>query len=119
MSKARPRTSPSEPTAARAAGRPSGSLARFVRAYASKGIKVQLLAGFYGRVPTVQEAQNLRSWALRYGPGGTFWQGRSDGYLAVTHIEFGNETSYPYQFGEGGSWWTLSSYTNRARTYAL
>ena len=87
--------------------------------YASKGIKVQLLAGFYGRVPTVQEAQNLRSWALRYGPGGTFWQGRSDGYLAVTHIEFGNETSYPYQFGEGGSWWTLSSYTNRARTYAL
>lgn len=102
-----------------AIGSAAGGLAPFVKAFANKGIKVQLLAGFYGRVPTVQESQNLRTWALRYGPGGTFWQGRKDGHLAVRHIEFGNETSYPYQFGERGSWWLLSSYTNRARTYAL
>ena len=76
-------------------------------AFVAKGIKVQPLAGFHGRVPTAQEAQNLRNWALRFGPGGTFWQGRSDGHLAVTHIEFGNETSYSYQYGESGSWWTL------------
>jgi hypothetical protein len=97
---------------------PPGELARFMRAFTVKGIKVQPLAGFHGRVPTVQEAQNLRNWALRFGPGGTFWQGRSDGHLAVTHIEFGNETSYSYQYGEGGSWWLSSSYTARARTYA-
>ncbi len=95
------------------------SMDSMVATFANKGIKVQLLAGFYGRLPTVQEAQNLRTWALRYGPGGSFWQGRSDGHLAVTRIEFGNETSYPYQFGETGNWWTLSSYTTRARNYAL
>ncbi len=100
-------------------GSSAAHLGPFIKSFANKGIKVQLLAGFYGRLPTVQEAQNLRTWALRYGPGGSFWQGRSDGHLAVTRIEFGNETSYPYQFGETGSWWTLSSYTTRARNYAL
>ena len=97
---------------------PASELGRFVRAFRAKGIKVQPLAGFHGRVPTAQEAQNLRNWALRFGAGGTFWQGRSDGHLAVTHIEFGNETSYSYQYGESGSWWSSSSYTTRARTYA-
>jgi hypothetical protein len=98
---------------------PVSTMAVFVKAFAAKGIKVQPEAGFYGRVPTTAEAQNLRTWALRFGPGGSFWQGRSDGYLAVTEIEFGNETSYPYQYGESGYWWTSSSYTSRARTYAL
>ena len=36
-----------------------------------------LLATFYGRVPSTTEAQNLARWAAAYGPGGTFWQGKS------------------------------------------
>ena len=91
------------------------SLDALVSAFASRGIRVQLLAGFYARVPSTSESQNLRSWALRFGPGGSFWQGRSDGNLAVQKIEFGNETSYAYQYGDN---WDSPSYGARAGVYA-
>jgi hypothetical protein len=75
-----------------------------------------LMAEFYGRVPTTTEAQNLASWAAAYGPGGTFWAGKSyPANTAVTDIEFGNETSYSYQFSDN----SLSTYAARAQSYAL
>ena len=57
-----------------------------------------------------------RTWAAAYGPGGTFWQGKS--YPASRgrrEIEFGNETSYSYQSAT-----TRGRPTRRrAPTYAL
>jgi hypothetical protein len=72
--------------------------------YADRGIRVLFLAGFWQRIPTAAEAQNLASWAHAFGPGGTFWAGRSDGALAIRDIEFGNETSYSYMgtYTQGG-----------------
>jgi hypothetical protein len=82
---------------------------------ARAGARPLLLAGFEGRIPTVAEAQNLAGWAAAFGPGGTFWAGRRDGQLAVQQIEFGNETSYGYQYGDG---YADASYRARARAYA-
>jgi len=79
-------------------------------------LRMLLLASFKSRLPTTAEAQNVGSWAAAYGPGGTFWQGKSyPANTAVTNIEFGNETSYSYQFSDN----TLSTYASRASTYAL
>jgi hypothetical protein len=74
--------------------------------YADRGIRVLLLAGFWKKIPTTGEAQNLASWAHAFGPGGTFWAGRSDGSLAVQDIEFGNESSYSYMgtYTQGGAY---------------
>ncbi len=69
-----------------------------------------------GALPTAAEAQNLASWAKAYGPGGTFWAKRSDGNLAFQTIEFGNETSYGYQYGDNAG---TPSYQARAQTYAV
>jgi len=97
-------------------GTPASNLASDIDAYARAGIRPLLLAGFRGRLPTVAEAQNLGSWAAMYGPGGTFWQGKSyPANTAVTQIELGNETSYSYQFSDN----SLSTYATRAQTYAL
>jgi hypothetical protein len=96
-------------------GTSAASLASDVDAYARAGIRPLLLATFYGRTPTAAEAQNLGTWARAYGPGGTFWQGKSyPANTAVTHIEFGNETSYSYQFSD----YSLGTYSSRAQTYA-
>jgi hypothetical protein len=84
--------------------------------FTSRGIRVLLLATFFGRVPSSAEAKSLGSWAAEFGPGGRFWAGRSDGQFAVRNIEFGNETSYSYQFGDD---WSTDSYTQRAEEYAL
>jgi hypothetical protein len=86
-----------------------------IAGYAAKGIRVLLLASFHGRLPTPTEAQGLASWAAAFGPGGTFWAHRSDGALAVQSIEFGNETSYGYQYGDGAG---DASYRERAEGYA-
>jgi hypothetical protein len=97
-------------------GTPASHLAPVIEAYARAGIRPLLLAGFYGRLPTAAEAQNLASWAAEFGPGGTFWQGKSlPTGTAVTSIEFGNETSYSYQFTDNST----SAYASRAQTYAL
>jgi hypothetical protein len=95
---------------------PAAGLLNTIAGYAAKGIRVAPLAGFSGRLPTAAQAENLASWASTYGPGGSFWAGRSDGALAIRSIEFGNETSYGYQYGDGAG---AASYTARAQTYAV
>ena len=87
-----------------------------VAAFADRGVKCLLLAGFSGRIPSVADCNNLANWVNRFGPGGTFWSSRSDGHLAVTHIEFGNETSFGYQYGDT---YNTASYISRAQNYAL
>jgi hypothetical protein len=82
---------------------------------ARAGARPVLLAGFEGRLPTPAEAQNLANWAAEFGPGGRFWAGRSDGRLAARDIEFGNETSYGYQYGDN---YAAASYAERAENYA-
>jgi hypothetical protein len=96
-------------------GTPATNLATAMDAYARAGVRPILLATFYGRNATSAEAANLATWAAAYGPGGTFWAGKSypDG-TGVKEIEFGNETSYSYQFSDN----SLSTYAARAQTYA-
>jgi hypothetical protein len=96
---------------------PASGLASTVATLASRGTEILPLAIFTGRIPTTAEAQNLATWAHAFGPGGTFWAGRSDGALAMRHIEFGNETNQSYQFGGCGP--GCSTYTSRAQSYAL
>lgn len=84
--------------------------------YAAQGVRVLLVAEFGGRMPTPAEARNLATWAAAYGPGGTFWAGRSDGSLAIRSIEVGNETDYSGQYhDEPGA----TSYRLRAEAYAV
>ena len=94
---------------------PVSAMRTTVDQLARAGARPLLLAGFEGRIPTVGEAQNLAKWAAAFGPGGSFWAGRGDGQLAVQQIEFGNETSYGYQYGDS---YSDASYANRAEQYA-
>lgn len=87
-----------------------------VASYASKRIRIQPLAGFHGRIPTMDEARNLRRWALRFGPKGTFWKTHKTARLPFGRIEFGNETSYGWQYGDEPA---DATYRERARVYAL
>jgi hypothetical protein len=96
--------------------KPAADMRAAIDAHARNGTRVVPLAGFHGRMPSVAEARNLGEWAREFGPGGRFWQGRSDGRLAVRQIEFGNETNYGYQYGDN---WDKPSYSARAREYAL
>ncbi len=93
----------------------SAAMEPVIAGYASKGIRVQPLAEFYGTMPSPAEAQNLASWAKAYGPGGTFWAGRSDGQLAIRAIEFGNETASGAQYADNKG---EPSYTTLAENYA-
>jgi Glycosyl hydrolase catalytic core len=87
-----------------------------VEFYAKQGIRLLLLAGFEDRVASPAETANVANWAAAVGPGGTFWKGKSmPANTAVTDIEFGNETSYTYQFSNNSS----SAYAARAQEYAL
>lgn len=94
-----------------------GQLAPVIAAFARHGVRVLPLAGFTGRIPSSAEAINLGTWARTFGPGGTFWRGRSGGDLAIRDIEFGNETNQAYQFG--GCSAGCATYVPRARAYAL
>jgi hypothetical protein len=102
---------------------PVSQMESIIGAYAQAGVRPLLLAGFEGRIPSTPEAQNLASWAAAFGPGGSFWQGKNyPASAAVTDIEFGNETSYSYQFSDTSSasnWYALPSYAARAQNYAL
>jgi hypothetical protein len=95
---------------------PVANMRAVIAAHAANGTRVLPLAGFHGTMPTQAEARNLGTWAKEFGPGGAFWAGRSDGRLAVREIEFGNETSYGYQYGDN---WDKPTYVARAREYAL
>jgi hypothetical protein len=101
----------------------TSQMASIIEAYARAGVRPMLLASFNGTLPSSAEAQNLENWAAAFGPGGTLWQGKSfPAGTAVTDIEFGNETSYAYQFSDTSktsNWYALSSYASRAQTYAL
>lgn len=99
---------------------PVSTLEPVVEDYAKAGIRPLLLAGFNGRVPSEAETQNLARWALAFGPGGSFWKGKSlPASAAVTNIEFGNETNNPYQFGETSeTWYEEPSFIQRAEEYA-
>jgi hypothetical protein len=93
---------------------PASALRGSVAALAAHGAQALLLAGFEGRMPSEAEARNLADWAAEFGPGGSFWDGRRDGLLAVRQIEFGNETSYSHQYGDT---WSDQSYKDRAKLY--
>jgi hypothetical protein len=86
-----------------------------IAAYADVGIRVAPLADFHASMPTPAEAKDLATWVSAFGPGGTFWADRTDGQLAIQTIEFGNETSYAYQYSND----TPAGYASRAQTYAL
>jgi len=96
-------------------GTPADQLADEIDAYAKAGVRAHLLASFRGRIPTDTEAKSLASWAKAYGPGGTFWQGKTyPPEVAVRNIEFGNETSYSYQWSDNSA----TTYASRAKAYA-
>ncbi len=95
---------------------PPEKLQRTIAAYAAAGVKVQPLAGLPGGMPTADQAANLRNWALRFGPKGTFWKRPEGRRLAITAIEFMNETSFGYQYGDNPG---DASYAARAQEYAL
>jgi hypothetical protein len=97
-------------------GAPASAWESIVVNYAAKGVRIAPMASFSGRMPSPAEAQNMANWAKAYGPGGTFWAKRSDGNLAFQAIEFGNETSYGYQYGDNAG---TPSYQARAQTYAV
>lgn len=100
---------------------PVSELEPVVEAYAKAGIRPLLLANFTGRIPSYAEAENVAKWAVAFGPGGTFWKGRSlPADAAVTDIEFGNETNNPYQFSATlpYEWQNSSEYLERAEEYA-
>jgi hypothetical protein len=86
-----------------------------VAAYAEKGIRVALLVCFDGTLPTPAQAKNLATWAGAYGPGGSFWSKHAGGQYAIETIEFGNETSFGYQYADDSP----AGYASRAQTYAL
>jgi hypothetical protein len=97
-------------------GTPASQMDSTMEAYARAGVRPLLLASFYGTLPTPAQDQNLATWAAQFGPGGSFWKGKNlPASSAVTDIEFGNETSYAYQYSEDSP----SGYATRAQTYAL
>jgi hypothetical protein len=97
-------------------GTTASSMASVIDVYARAGVRPLLVAHFYGRLPTVAEAQNVATWAKAYGPGGSFWAGKTyPANTTVTRIEFGHETSYSYQWSDN----SLATYAARAQTYAL
>lgn len=97
------------------------SLEPVVAAYAAAGIRPLLVAGFNARIPSVAEAQNLAKWASAFGPGGTFWKGKSyAASTAITTIEFGNETNNPWQYlgTTPSNWQNEPAFLARAEEYA-
>ncbi len=84
-----------------------------VAAYHAKGTSMILLADFHSRIPTTAEAQSVATWAARYGAGGSYWVGKSNP-RPVKWIEFGNETSYNYQWTDNST----AAKQQRARDYA-
>ena len=101
---------------------PTSVMDPIIAAYAAAGVRPELLATFdAGTIPTASEITNLESWATRYGPHGTFWA--QSGYpasLAVTRIEFGNESSGNWEYpalANLSSWWNSAGYEQVAERY--
>jgi hypothetical protein len=99
-----------------AIGTPAAALRPTVARIARQGARPLLLAGFQGGMPTEAEARNLAGWAREFGPGGRFWKHkRPSRRKPVRLIEFGNETSYSWQYGDS---YADASYAARAEQYA-
>ncbi len=97
-------------------GTSASSMAPVIDAYARAGVRPLIAASFPNRLPSTAESQNVATWARAYGPGGTFWQGKTyPANTTVNRIEFGHETSYSYQWSNNSP----SVYASRAQTYAL
>jgi hypothetical protein len=95
---------------------PVSQIVPIAEAYARAGIRPLLMASFDGTTPSSAEAQSLGAWAAELGPGGSAWKGKaSPAGTAVTSIEFGNETSYSYQYSDDSA----SGYATRAQNYAV
>jgi hypothetical protein len=86
-----------------------------ISAYDSQGITVLPLAGFPRSMATADQARSLGRWAAAFGPGGSFWTGDPTPH-PTPWIEFGNETSQTWQYGDA---YGSASYNQRARDYAL
>ena len=101
---------------------PASAMASTFDAYARAGVQVLPLASFNGRSPTSAESANLATWAAAYGPGGTFWAAHTyPASLAVSRIEFGNESNQNWQYPQIASdpnWASSSFYATMAQTYA-
>jgi|HubBroStandDraft_3_1064219.scaffolds.fasta_scaffold21440_2 hypothetical protein len=98
-------------------GTPASQMDSIMEAYARAGVKPLLLASFDGTIPTPEQAKDLGTWAAQFGPGGSFWAGKNlPAGSAVTSIEFGNETSYSYQYSNDSD--SASGYATRAQEYA-
>lgn len=99
------------------------TMAPVVEAYAKAGVKPLLLAGFHGRVATAAEVANVATWAAAFGPGGTFWVGKSyPSSVQITEIEFGNELNNPSFYpavNTGTGWHREPTFLQRARDYAV
>jgi hypothetical protein len=94
----------------------ASDIAPYIGGWAAQGVQVILLAGFPGSMPTADEARNLGNWAAVMGPGGSYWNNHPGGQYAPQLIEFGNETSQFWQYGDS---WDSPSYVERAKSYAL
>jgi hypothetical protein len=95
---------------------PASQIVPIAEAYARAGIRPLLLATFDGTIPSSAEARNLGAWAAAVGPGGSAWKGKTfPAGTAVTSIEFGNETSYSYQYANDSE----AGYATRAQEYAI
>jgi hypothetical protein len=94
---------------------PTGRMESAIGGYAAAGIRVLPVAEFYGTMPSPAEAQNLGRWAAVFGPGGSYWSSHPGSQEPIQQIEFGNETSEGYQYGDGAG---SSSYRTRAEDYA-
>jgi hypothetical protein len=101
---------------------PVSEMGSAIEAYARAGVQPLLLAGFPGQKPTVAQGAKLAAWAEAFGPGGTFWAGKNlPARVAVQHIEFGNETSYSWQYptiSGDGNWANTAFYRDLATKYA-
>ena len=91
-------------------------LERTIDGYAARGIRVAPLASFNGKMPSTHR----KPQASPRGPRPTAPAARSGrtprtARLAIQDIEFGNETSDGYQYGDHAG---TTSYRERAENYA-
>ena len=69
---------------------------------ARRGMRVLPLFWTNAQISTINKATfaaSVGSFVARYGPGGSFWNSRTDGYLAPEYIELFNEPYGPWFVG--------------------
>lgn len=65
----------------------------------SRRMRVLPVISQYQQISTIDKAAfaaYVGTFCARYGPGGSFWSGRSDGYLAPEFVEVFNEPYQPF-----------------------